>query len=175
RLSEAQWDILDAVGQGLKDRARKAGYGASVDSLVHRCGIIALRLAMITETFLRMDAIVDKGDDFAAFKASDTAFSLGLLLALVGLDHGLRLHGLLPAMPAGPAARNGDMFRLFEELPNKFQRSDAVAIGGQLTYAQRTVDKYLRMLCEHNLLTREKHGAYVKKGHKEKSGFIQWI
>ena len=161
-LRDGHWDVVDAVGRGLKARARKAGYGSAVDSLVHRTLVVAFRLAMVADLFGRADEVA--GDGPSAVTATDDAFEVGLTLALVGLDHGLRLHGLLPADPGGPALRNEDLIGFFESLPDRFDRATALEYGKSAGFAERTVDKYLRTFRDHGLATRPRKGLYVKSG-----------
>ncbi len=164
RLEDDHWTRLDEAGSFLKKQARTSGYGAAVDSLVHRFGVTVFRLTMIGTLLARADEVVREGRGLTVVTATDDEFDLGLTLALVGLDHGLRLHGILPAEDSAPVSRNADRFKLFETLPDSFDRPTAMTVGFELGLAQRTVDKYLRLFVDDKLATRLGGGRYSKAG-----------
>ena len=163
KLRDVHWDRLDEAGRFLKERARTSGYGANVDSLVHRFGVSVYRLSMITSLLGHAGEIVQEGKGLSVVTATDDDFDIGLTLALVGLDHGIRLHGILPADNPMSSGRNEDKFKLFEALPGYFDRPTAQATGLEQGLAIRTVDKYLRSFVDDKLAIRRGGGRYAKK------------
>lgn len=162
RLEERHWDLIDAVYADVKEKAREAGYGATVDSIVHRSGVAAFRVAMLTAVLSRIDEVVERAPD--ALTAADADVELGLALALVALDHGLRLHGLLPSHRAPATPSNADVHQLLEDLPEEFTRATAIEVGDAIGIAKRTVDLHLSNLTAEGLLLKARHGRYRKPG-----------
>ncbi len=161
QLEPRHWDLFDALYSGVKAKVRDAGYGAYVDSIVHRSGVSAFRLAMLLGVLSRLDEVVAHAPD--TLTASDADVELGLALALVALDHGLRLHGLLPSHRMTGGDTNADVHGLFLDLPDgEFSRAVAIEIGAALGMATRTADKHLSTLLKSGRLKKAGHGKYRK-------------
>lgn len=161
QLEPRHWNLFDALYSSIKTKVRNAGYGAYVDSIVHRSGVSAFRLAMLLSVLDRLDEVVAHNPD--TLTASDAHVELGLAIALVSLDHGLRLHGLLPSHRMTGGDTNADVHDFFLELPDgEFSRATGIEVGKALGMGMRTADKHLSTLAKSGRLQKVRHGEYHK-------------
>ena len=154
------WDLIDIIYSDIKQRVRHVGYGASVDSLVHRNGVNAFRLAMICTVMSRLEEVISEMPDVLV--PTDADIELGLALALIALDNGLRLHGLLPGTSNRAETTSADMHDFLDVLPHEFSRAAAIDIGRSLGSQDRTTDGRLRTMLADGLLEKVRHGFYRK-------------
>jgi Fic family protein len=71
---------------------------------------------------------------------------------------------MFKTLPKTDKVRSKMMKQFYDNLPESFQRKDAITLGAQLNIKERTVDKYLKNLSEgHFLVNDEKnYGNYIK-------------
>lgn len=162
-LEEHQWDLIDEVYRSLKARARTAGYGAQLDSVLHRSGAIAFRTAATLGVLRGADRLAGNHPDISErLVLTDTDVENALTLGLVHLDHSVRLHALLPARTAVATERPGDAERFLDALPEEFKRAEALEVGTEMGFSVRFCDEHLKAFYLEGRLDKVKRGYYAK-------------
>jgi hypothetical protein len=155
-LSNEQWEKLNKqCSKWLYEVSTFVSEDAT--SIVKRIGLILFRIAMIL-TCLRKFESEDKSQNVPC---EDVDFDTALLMTDVYLKHSIFMFKTLPKTDK---VRSKMMKQFYDNLPESFQRKDAITLGAQLNIKERTVDKYLKNLSEgHFLVNDEKnYGNYIK-------------
>jgi hypothetical protein len=155
-LSNEQWKKLNnQCSNWLNEVSTFVSEDAT--SIVKRLGLILFRIAMIL-TCLRK---FEKKDESENMPCEDVDFDTALLMSDVYLKHSIFMFKTLPKTDK---VRSKMMKQFYDNLPESFQRKDAITLGAQLNIKERTVDKYLKNLSEgHFLVNDEKnYGNYIK-------------
>jgi hypothetical protein len=156
-LTTEQWYRLNSTCQGWLDHAIIFN-GNEAASVVKRLGIILFRIAMIL-TAIRKFEDADHSDKVTC---TDEDFETAIRLSEVYMDHSIFMFNNLP-QKENSSIFNGHINKekFFNDLPNVFKRSEAIAIGTKHGIKERTVDDLLRKLSG-NLLKQENFGKYSK-------------
>jgi hypothetical protein len=156
-LNQDQWDKLNQVFfEKLVNVSIFTGEDAA--SVVYRLGLILFRFCMIFTSLRKFE----NGDCSKDVTCTDGDFEAALLLSEVYLQHSLLMFNNLedgkdPILYKMPNNKQ----KLFEQLPNEFQRKEAVSIGVKLGISERSVDDFLNNSVP-KLLEKPKTGHYQK-------------
>lgn len=156
-LTKQQWEKLDtAFIFYLKDIAEFAGEEAT--SIVKRMGIILYRFAMVFTAIRKFE----NGDCEKDLYCSDDDFENASTLVDTYIQHSILMFTNLPNQEAKHSVQNPPKKqKFFDELPNAFQRREAVAIGEMHGIKSRTVDNCL-VKWTGVLIEKEDTGMYCK-------------
>jgi hypothetical protein len=86
----------------------------------------------------------------------DTAF----YLVDKSIDSALEIFHLLPSVKS--PKRDDTKNRLFQLLPQKFQRKNAIELGAKEKVSERSTDRWLQKLVHDNKLSQPSMGEYLK-------------
>ncbi|MEM9821764.1 MAG: DUF3987 domain-containing protein [Bacteroidota bacterium] len=157
KLSQQQWRNLN-IGFTEQLVETYSFVGVEALSIVKRMGLIMFRMAMIFTAMRKFE----KGRKEKVITCEEIDSEVAQLLADYYLKHAMHLYEMLPRRKVGmerPMTRNKR--QLFEALPSKFKRSEAISIGKQLGWSERSVDRFLKRLSGDRLL-QPSHGNYEK-------------
>lgn len=156
-LTQGQWNKLNQVFfDKLKNVVIFTGEDAA--SVVFRLGLILYRFCMIFTSLRKFE----NGDCSKDVTCTDADFQASLMLSDVYLQHSLLMFNNLeqqkkPTIYKMPNNKK----QLLHQLPQEFQRKEAVAIGVKLGLSERSVDDFLNNSVP-MLLEKPKTGFYRK-------------
>lgn len=156
-LTQEQWNKLNQVFfDKLKNVVIFTGEDAA--SVVFRLGLILYRFCMIFTSLRKFE----NGDCSKDVTCTDADFQASLMLSDVYLQHSLLMFNNLeqqkePTIYKMPNNKK----QLLNQLPQEFQRKEAVAIGIKLGLSERSVDDFLNNSVP-MLLEKPKTGFYRK-------------
>ena len=128
--------------------------GDGTASSVFRLGLIHFRIAMILAT-LRYFEDPDEGDFIGC---TEYDYSIAEYLCDIYLQHGLLVYKILTNQLNTGLGDNIEKF--YKALPAEpFQRKEAVIIGEKLKMAERTINKYLKILRDNGFLKHDAPGS----------------
>ncbi|NEM99461.1 DUF3987 domain-containing protein [Pontibacter burrus] len=153
-LTNQQWSTLnDTFTMWLKE---VHGYfEGDASSIVKRLGLILFRIAMIM-TCLRK---YEQNSKDLNITCTDEDFNLAFELVKVYKEHALTMYAKLPK---AVNIQDKTIADLYNELPARFKREEAIEIGKKAHLSVRVIDKYLSMLMTTNQLTKSKYAQYLK-------------
>lgn len=157
QLTPGQWQTLNAT---FAERLRDVTLYNSEDaaSVVYRLGLILFRLCMVFTALRKFE----NAEDSPVVYCSDDDFSAALTLSGVYLEHSLLMfNNLSNQQEAVIYKMPNNKKRLFEALPDSFQRKEAVEIAKEFGISERSVDDFLNS-CIPTLLEKVKTGQYQK-------------
>jgi hypothetical protein len=156
-LTQKQWDKLN---NAFHDKLMNVVIFTSVDaaSIVYRLGLILFRICMIFTSLRKFE----NGDCTKDVTCTDDDFEAALILSDVYLQHSLLMfNNLEEQKEAKEYKMPNNKRKLLEQLPQDFQRKEAVAIGKKLGLSERSVDDFLNNSVP-MLLEKPKTGHYRK-------------
>lgn len=156
-LTSEQWNRLN---NAFHDKLMTVVIFTSVDaaSIVYRLGLILFRICMIF-TSLRQ---FENGDCSKDVTCTDEDFQAALMLSDVYLQHSLLMfNNLEEQKEAKEYKMPNNKKQLLDQLPQEFQRKEAVALGVSLGLSERSVDDFLNNSVP-MLLEKPKTGFYRK-------------
>ena len=154
QLTPQQYDKLNEYFKGALEKLNIL-VGEDVDSCVKRHGLITYRIAMVLSAIRKYE----NGDKSTKLLCTDEDFDIAMKLTEVYLQHSIYV---MSCLPKADKIKNNGAHRLYEALPSKFQRSEAIEIGKKLGMASRTTDKHLKALFDSQLLKQDTYGTYQK-------------
>jgi hypothetical protein len=156
-LTSEQWNRLN---NAFHDKLMTVVIFTSVDaaSIVYRLGLILFRICMIFTSLRKFE----NGDCSKDVTCTDEDFQAALILSDVYLQHSLLMFNNLeeqkdPIIYKMPNNKK----QLLDQLPQEFQRKEAVALGKNLGLSERSVDDFLNNSVP-MLLEKPKTGYYRK-------------
>lgn len=157
-LTQNQWDLLN---DAFNDKLMNVVIFTSVDaaSVVFRLGLILYRFCMIFTSLRKFE----NGDCSKDVTCTDDDFEAALILSEVYLQHSLLMFNNLEEHKKTPIIYTmpNNKRQFLEQLPQEFQRKEAVAIGIKLGLSERSVDDFLNNSVP-MLLEKPKTGHYRK-------------
>ena len=160
KLRKPQWRALNNY---FKDKSKKASrdFGKEVLSVVRRMGLICFRIAMILSAIRKFEER-EPGD--ILFCGEDD-FKTALLLSKNYFEHGFFVFDRLPQFVNNKfQIKNARKQLFYDNLPQRFQRKEAIVISNKINVPQRSADRYLQALLKSNLLGKlnDSYGTYYK-------------
>jgi hypothetical protein len=163
KLSDEQWGKLNEFYNGLVNETVSMA-GKEALSMVRRSGLMMFRISMIFSAIRKYEeqnvskSIVCKEGDFeAAFSLVETYF-----------QHAFFMFDRLPKRVKNTFQfKNVRQQSLYDKLPMKFSKKEAIEIGADLKIPKRTVGRYLHLLMKSGYLVQAKCnelGMYEKRG-----------
>lgn len=157
QLTQEQWEKLNTAFESYLEEITEFA-GEEATSVVKRMGIILYRICMIFTAIRKYE----NGDCDTVLLCSDDDFENAIALVDVYIQHSILMFTNLPNQAAHHSVQNSPKKQKFyEELPPKFQRKEAVAIGERLGIKSRSVDNCLLKWLG-TLLEKEDAGLYNK-------------
>lgn len=158
RLSDDQWDQLDATGERwLKETC--AAHGNDTASIIKRHGLILFRLCMI---FTALDRFENQDKTGIAY-CKDEHFRAALLIVDVLKEHSLEVYHRLPKNPAvNSGSPKSNAFYNLLPAETAFTRQEAQELAKGIKVPPRTADNYLRKLTADGKLQQFEYGKYIK-------------
>ena len=157
-LSDAQWEKFNPLFDEYLFRIYNL-VSQDATSVVKRLGLIVYRFCMIFTAVRKFEHQMHDVD----LQCTDEDFENALILADIYLQHSLLVYKNLPSQgtsiefkPTSPKTN------FFKELPNEFERKEAVEIGAKLNIKERTVDYHLAKLEKAGYLSKPRAGYYIK-------------
>ena len=161
KLRKPQWRVLNNY---FRDKSKKASrdFGKEVLSVVRRMGLICFRIAMILSAIRKFEE--RKPGDILFCEEND--FKTAMLLSKNYFEHGFFVFDRLPKFINNKFQIKNVRKQLFyDNLPQRFQRKEAIVISNKINVPQRSADRYLQALLKGNLLGKlnDSYGTYYKK------------
>lgn len=160
-LTREQWDKLN---NAFTDKLRNVVIftGEDAASIVYRLGLILFRICMIFTALRKFE----NGDCSKDVVCTDDDFQAALTISDIYLQHSLLMFNNLeeqsdPILYKMPNNKK----KLYAQLPQNFQRKEAVVIGTKLGLSERSVDDFLNNSVP-TLLEKPKTGHYRKVVNK---------
>lgn len=155
-LTDPQWKKLNAFGNSaIKNMT--AFVSEDLASTAKRFGLILYRISMVL-TALRY---FENGEVETNFVCSDEDFEIALALMVVFKEHSVYMFKELPKIGK---ALDPALKLLFDALPEKFQRKDAVRLSfSTFQIPERTTDLYLSKMVQVGVLQILRPGHYQKQ------------
>jgi hypothetical protein len=156
-LTNEQWNRLN---NAFHDKLMTVVIFTSVDaaSIVYRLGLILFRICMIFTSLRKFE----NGDCSKDVTCTDEDFQAALMLSDVYLQHSLLMfNNLEEQKEAKEYKMPNNKKQLLDQLPQEFQRKEAVALGVSLGLSERSVDDFLNNSVP-MLLEKPKTGHYRK-------------
>lgn len=156
-LTSEQWNRLN---NAFHDKLMTVVIFTSVDaaSIVYRLGLILFRICMIFTSLRKFE----NGDCSKDVTCTDEDFQAALMLSDVYLQHSLLMfNNLEEQKEAKEYKMPNNKKQLLDQLPQEFQRKEAVALGVSLGLSERSVDDFLNNSVP-MLLEKPKTGHYRK-------------
>lgn len=156
-LTPDQWNMLN---NAFHDKLMTVVIFTSVDaaSIVYRLGLILFRICMIFTSLRKFE----NGDCSKDITCTDEDFQAALMLSDVYLQHSLLMfNNLEEQKEAKEYKMPNNKKKLLDQLPQEFQRKEAVALGVSLGLSERLVDDFLNNSVP-MLLEKPKTGHYRK-------------
>ena len=161
KLRKPQWRALNNY---FRDKSVKASrdFGKEVLSVVRRMGLICFRIAMILSAIRKFEE--RKLGDILFCEEDD--FKTAMLLSKNYFKHGFFVFDRLPQFINNKfQIKNARKQHFYDNLPQRFQRKEAIVISKEINLPQRSADRYLQALLKSNLLGKmnDSYGTYYKK------------
>ena len=155
-LTEAQWKKLNGFGNSaIKNMT--AFVSEDLASTAKRFGLILYRISLVL-TALRY---FENGEVETNFVCSDEDFEIALALMVVFKEHSVYM---FQELPKSGKALDPALKLLFDALPEKFQRKDAVRLSfSSFQIPERTTDLYLSKMVQVGVLQILRPGHYQKQ------------
>jgi hypothetical protein len=153
-LSEYQWAQLNAFGAECLNNL-STFVSEDLASTSKRLGLILFRVSMVL-TSLRY---FDNAEASTNFVCTDEDFEISLAIVKSYIDHAVFI---FKELPKNATVTDQTLKSFFDELPNKFQRKEAIIIAQKLSIAERTADLYLSKLESFKWLKKPRSGQYTK-------------
>ena len=156
-LTSDQWE---RINNAFHDKLMTVVIFTSVDaaSIVYRLGLILFRICMIFTSLRKFE----NGDCSKDVTCTDDDFQAALMLSDVYLQHSLLMFNNLEEQKESKVYKMpNNKKQLLDQLPQAFQRKEAVAIGVKLGLSERSVDDFLNNSVP-MLLEKPKTGFYRK-------------
>lgn len=156
-LTNEQWNRLN---NAFHDKLMTVVIFTSVDaaSIVYRLGLILFRICMIFTSLRKFE----NGDCSKDVTCTDEDFQAALMLSDVYLQHSLLMFNNLDEQKEAKEYKMpNNKKQLLDQLPQEFQRKEAVALGVSLGLSERSVDDFLNNSVP-MLLEKPKTGHYRK-------------
>ena len=158
RLSEQQWEQLDATGERWL-RETCAAHGNDTSSIIKRHGLILFRLCML---FTALDRFENQ-DKSGIVYCKDEHFRAALLIVDVLKEHSLEVYHRLPKNPAvNSGSPKSNAFYNLLPAETAFTRQEAQMFAKDIKIPPRTADNYLRKLTADGKLQQFEYGKYIK-------------
>lgn len=158
-LTDEQWDKFNPIFDEYIFRIYNL-VSEDATSVVKRLGLIVYRLCMIFTAMRKYESQIHDMD----VQCLDLDFDNALTLAEVYLQHSLLVFKNLPKQgehidfkPSSPKSY------FYNQLPNEFERKQAIEIGAKIEIKERTVDNHLAKLEKAGYLSKPKAGYYIKQ------------
>jgi hypothetical protein len=158
-LSADQWDSLNST---FRSRLSEVTIftGEDAASIVFRLGLITFRLCMIFSALRK----VENAEMSDVMYCTHTDFNNALLITQTYLQHNILMFNNLPKQNDKMEFLSGDGKRkLFEALPDEFNRREAIETGKKFSLGTRTIDEMLKTSLG-KTITKIKAGFYKKIG-----------
>ncbi len=155
-LTTEQWRLLNQIFSGwLSEVSTFVSIDAT--SIVKRLGLILFRITMILSCLRKFE----KYDTSTKIYCETVDFDAAMLMSDVFLKHSIYM---FKTLPKSEKVRSKMMKQFYDNLPESFQRKDAIALGAELNIKERTVDKYLKNLCDGHFIVNDEnnYGNYIK-------------
>lgn len=157
-LSDEQWDKFNPLFDEYLFRIYNL-VSQDATSVVKRLGLIVYRLCMVFTAMRKFEFQMHDVD----LQCTDEDFNNALILADIYLHHSLLVYKNLPNQDGSIEFKPNDpKTNFFKQLPNEFERKQAIEIGNKLNIKDRTVDYHLAKLEKAGYLTKAKAGYYIK-------------
>jgi hypothetical protein len=157
QLTDEQWDRFNPTFEGF---LHEINTFVSEDALsvVKRLGLILYRFCMIFTAIRKYTT----NDYHKEVFCSDIDFETALTLTKTYIQHSIIMFTNLPKQEAlGPFKAGGNKKKFYDELPNDFQRKQAVEIGKRFDIGERSIDNFLKTSLG-KFLEQTKTGFYRK-------------
>lgn len=158
QLTDNQWQYLNTFFDKMLSQVSHS-VSEDISGTVKRLGLITFRIAMIL-TAIRN---VESEDPSTVIVCDKNDFNTAVQLVEVYLSHATYMFDTLPKKNKEHLDPNKKRF--FDALPQHrtFERKEAVSIAANIKIKERTADKYLKNLCDDNLLIKDiQFGSYQK-------------
>ena len=159
KMQKSQWRILNNYFS-IKSKKMSQDFGKEALSVVRRMGLICFRIAMVLSAIRKFEerrpgeVMLCEEDDFKS----------AMLLTKTYLKHGFFIFDRLPHSANNKfRLKNEKKQLLYDNLPERFQRREAIIIGKKINVPQRSADRYLQELLKGNSLSKLPNGTYYKK------------
>jgi hypothetical protein len=156
-LTTNQWEVLN---NAFYDKLMNVAIftGGEAVSIVYRLGLILFRICMVFTALRKFE----NGDYTVDVTCTDDDFQAALMLSDVYLQHSLLMYNNLEEQTESKTYKlPNNKKQLLVQLPQEFQRKEAVAIGKKLGLSERSVDDFLNNSVP-MLLEKPKTGHYRK-------------
>jgi hypothetical protein len=162
-LKKEQWKVLNELFRRvMKETSLLVGKDAV--SLVKRSGLMLFRIAMIFSAIRKYE----EQNTSKSIICEDDDFNAALLLVETYLENAFFLFDRLPKWGKSSFQfKNVRQQLLYDKLPMKFLKREAIKIGADLKIPKRTVGRYLHLLVKSGYLVQsegEGFGMYEKRG-----------
>ena len=159
KLQRSQWNILNGYFS-IKSKKMLRDFGHKAIGIVRRMGLICFRIAMVLTAIRKFEerhpgeVMICEDDDF------ESAMSLTKMY----FEHGFFIYDRLPTSTNNKLKMKNENKQLFyDNLPNRFQRKEAIVIARKIPVPKRSADRYLEKLLKANFLGKLPNGIYYKK------------
>ncbi|MBL7735947.1 MAG: DUF3987 domain-containing protein [Chitinophagaceae bacterium] len=153
RFSKEQMIEIETILQAEYNRINSF---PDLKASIKRSFVVALKIASIL-SFLEY---CEKGTIADTLKCSKTALNTAIQLMTTSINHGYNAYELLPKKNKSVLSVN--QHRLYSELADLFTRAEALKKGDELGLAKRTIDGYLKIFKDRNLIETSVNGVYKK-------------
>lgn len=160
-FTDHQWEVMNSFGSERQNESIQEGSPEMV-SLARRHTLFIVRIAAIF-TMLRYREQGLKGCQVCC---SDIDFLNACWMAKQSYENSAQLFRELSETELNGSDRHLDFF---EKLPNSFKKSELAALRDQMKIKDKTVERYLKKLCETGYLVPIKKGFYEKKNLSDMS------
>ncbi|MFN5417411.1 MAG: DUF3987 domain-containing protein [Flavobacteriia bacterium] len=156
-LSDEQWQKIDTLFENYLHDTDSL-FGGDALSVVKRMGLIAYRVCLLLTALRKFE----NGDTTENLICLDADFEKSLIIVDVLMQHSLLMFNNLPKQNANHSIQTKTKKdKFFDELPQSFQRKQAIEIGLKFGISERTIDGLLKKWL--NLkLQKEDTGLYTK-------------
>jgi hypothetical protein len=154
-LTPFQWEKIDSYFDS-KNIEILEDHGPAAGSLIKRHGLMLFKLCMVLSGMRAYEEKRTSGTIICSQPDFDTAF----YLVDKSIDSALEIFHLLPSVKS--PKRDDTKNRLFQLLPQKFQRKNAIELGAKEKVSERSTDRWLQKLVHDNKLSQPSMGEYLK-------------
>lgn len=152
QLTNSLWSVHNEM---FKSWLREAD--TDMGSAIKRLGLIVFKIAMVLSILRAENTHPEEGK----LVCNDVDYRIAMLLAERYRIHTENVYNTL--LSPGNVNTDAGKMRLLEALPDEqFPKKTAIAIGAMLGMAERTVGKYINLLCAIGKLQQPKYGTYCK-------------
>lgn len=154
-LTTIQWQTINSYCDA-KNVEIQEDHGPAASSLIKRHGLMLFKLCMVLTGMRAYEEKITSGTMICRQSDFDTAF----YLVDQSIDSALEIFHLLPSVRSPKLDDTKD--RLFQLLPQKFQRKNAIQLGAIEKVSERSTDRWLQQLIQDNKLSQPAMGEYIK-------------